>query len=43
MDRYLIELLDLDCWAAGIRHLALSWNISDRPWPVFRNEGDTWV
>ncbi|WP_333736215.1 hypothetical protein [Streptomyces sp. IBSBF 2806] len=43
MDRYLIELLDQDCWAAGIRHLLLSPDTSDRPWPVFRNEGNTWL
>ncbi|MFF3412590.1 hypothetical protein ACFYW8_41940 [Streptomyces sp. NPDC002742] len=43
MDRYLIELLDQDCWAAGIRHLLLSPNTSDRPWPVFRDEGHTWL
>ncbi|MFD3580931.1 hypothetical protein [Streptomyces sp. NPDC058683] len=43
MDRYLIELLDQDCWAAGIRHLLLSPDTSDRPWPVFRDEGHTWL
>ncbi|MFJ9381612.1 hypothetical protein [Streptomyces sp. NPDC101455] len=43
MDRYLIELMDLDCWAAGIRHLLLSPDTSDRPWPVFRDEGQTWL
>lgn len=43
MDRYLIELMDQDCWAAGIRHLLLSPDTSDRPWPVFRDEGQTWL
>ncbi|MEU6192371.1 hypothetical protein [Streptomyces sp. NPDC047061] len=43
MDRYLIELLDQNCWAAGIRHLLLSPETSDRPWPVFRDEGHTWL
>jgi hypothetical protein len=43
MDRYLIELLDQGCWAAGIRHLLLSPNTSDRPWPVYRDEGHTWL
>ncbi|MFI8234885.1 hypothetical protein ACIGDI_39425 [Streptomyces sp. NPDC085900] len=43
MDRYLIELLDQDSWAAGIRHLLLSPDTSDRPWPIFRDEGDTWL
>ncbi|MFE9436566.1 hypothetical protein [Streptomyces sp. NPDC006640] len=43
MDHYLIELLDLRCWAAGIRHLLLSPDTSDQPWPVLRDESETWV
>ncbi|MEV7886951.1 hypothetical protein ACWD3I_29480 [Streptomyces sp. NPDC002817] len=43
MDRYLIELMDQDCWAAGIQHLLLSPDTSERPWPVFRDEGHTWL
>jgi hypothetical protein len=43
LDRYLIELLGQECWTAGIRHLLLSPDTSDRPWPVFRDEGNTWM
>jgi hypothetical protein len=42
LDRYLIELLHQESWAAGIRHLLDAPDIAQRPWPVFQDEHLIW-
>ncbi|MFF7452435.1 MULTISPECIES: hypothetical protein [unclassified Streptomyces] len=42
LDRYLMELLQLGTWAAGIKHV-LAARQAGRPGPHYRSEHDIWV
>jgi hypothetical protein len=43
LDRYLIELLDLGSWVAGLEHLLAATAQVGRPWPHYRNEEEVWA
>ena len=43
LDRYLIEMIEQDTWAAGTRSMLADYRLARRPWPTYRNEDQTWI
>lgn len=43
MARLLLELVDLDTWASGVKDLLRRQGVGYRPWPYFKDEGRVWT
>jgi hypothetical protein len=43
LDRYLIEMVEQETWAEGLRQMLADYRLARRPWPVNRGEHLTWV
>jgi hypothetical protein len=43
LDRYLIEMIEQQAWAEGIRQMLADYRLARRPWPVYRDEDKTWA
>jgi hypothetical protein len=42
LDRYMMELVQLRSWIAGIKHVLAARQVG-QPWPHYRNEHEVWV
>jgi hypothetical protein len=43
LDRYLIEMIEQETWAEGIRQMLADYRLSRRPWPTYRGEDQIWI
>jgi hypothetical protein len=43
LDRYLIELVELETWIEGMRYMLADYTMEGRPWPTYRHEDQVWV
>jgi len=43
LDRYLIELVELETWVEGMRYILADYTMEGRTWPTYRHEDQVWV